>query len=112
MTDDVAGEEGTVEAEPEVVRYELVPKGDRIFVRQDAAADTYRGGRSVILTPEETKDKERPLTGIVLWAGPESDCKDGERIMFTAYSGNKVKWDDEELLVMRGEDVLATLTDA
>ena len=37
------------------------------------------------------------------------DVKTGDRILFGKYSGNEVKIEDEEYVIMREEDVLAIL---
>jgi len=73
-----------------------------------------RGG---IIIPDSAKEK--PQEGKVVAAGNGKvaedgkkiplDVKAGDRILFGKYSGNEVKIEDEEYIIMREEDVLAIL---
>jgi chaperonin GroES len=38
------------------------------------------------------------------------DVKAGDRILFGKYSGNEIKLDDEDYLIMHQEDILGILT--
>lgn len=87
--------------------YGLQAIGDRIIVLQDAAPEKSEGG---ILYTEETK-KERPLEGTVVGLGTDEKfhvCI-GDRIMFSAWTGDELKAgqaESEKLLVMRQLEVL------
>jgi chaperonin GroES len=89
------------------------PLGDKILVRRDEAAS-----KTGIFLPESSKDK--PKTGIVEAVGTGAlntdtgeriplTIKKGDRIIFTSYSGTEVKLNDQELLIMSEEDVLAII---
>jgi chaperonin GroES len=39
------------------------------------------------------------------------DLKAGDKVLFGKYSGTEVKVDDEELLVMKEDDVMAVIED-
>ena len=70
-----------------------------------------------IIIPDSAKEK--PQQGKVIAVGTgridESgkripmDVKKGDLILFGKYSGNEIKVDDKELLIMREEDVLAVI---
>ena len=48
--------------------------------------------------------------GIVLAAGPDAkEIKVGDKVLFGKYSGNDIKIDGEEHLIMREEDILAVI---
>ena len=91
------------------------PLGDKILVRRDEAATKTESG---IFLPESSKDK--PKTGIVEAVGTGAlntdtgeriplAIKKGDRIIFTSYSGTEVKLNDQELLIMSEDDVLAVI---
>ena len=90
----------------------LRPLHDRILVKRVDPDAEVKGG---IIIPDTAKEK--PQEGIVVAVGNgkirdngtrvEMTVKDGDRILFGKYSGNEVKLDGEEYLIMREEDVLA-----
>jgi chaperonin GroES len=91
---------------------ELVPLQDRVIVKRlDAEEKTASG----IVLPGNTAEK--PDQGEVLAIGPgrKNDkgeivamgVKKGDRVLFGKYSGQTVKVDGEELLVMKEDDLFA-----
>ena len=90
------------------------PLHDRILVKRMEEQEVRRGG--IIITDTA---KEKPQEGKVVAAGNGKvseegkkiplDVKAGDRILFGKYSGNEVKIEDEEYIIMREEDVLAIL---
>lgn len=92
----------------------VTPLGDRILVRQDDEPQKTEGG---IYLPETAQ--EAPQWGTVVRVGPgkrldngqvcELSLKAGDKVIFGKYSGTKVKIDQDELLFMREEDVMAVV---
>jgi chaperonin GroES len=90
----------------------LRPLHDRILVKRVDPDAEVKGG---IIIPDTAKEK--PQEGIVVAVGNgkirdngtrvEMTVKEGDRILFGKYSGNEIKLDGEEYLIMREEDVLA-----
>jgi len=90
------------------------PLHDRILVKRLEEQEVRRGG---IIIPDTAKEK--PQEGKVVAVGNGKvtdegkkialDVKTGDRILFGKYSGNEVKIEDEEYVIMREEDVLAIL---
>lgn len=91
------------------------PLGDRIVVRRQEAREKTAGG---ILLPDAAKNK--PQRGKVVAVGPGRLLKDGSRralqvkvddtILFTTWAGDEFREGrDNEILLMREEDVLAVL---
>jgi len=90
------------------------PLGDRIVVRRQQAQEKTAGG---ILLPDTAKNK--PQQGEVLAVGPGKMLKDGtrqglqvkvgDRILFTSWAGEEYKQRQDEILLMREEDVLAVV---
>jgi chaperonin GroES len=94
----------------------LTPLHDRVLVRRVEEAETARGG---IIIPDTAKEK--PQEGIVVAVGKGKrekgeliapEVKEGDRVLFGKYSGNEVRIDDEELVIMREEEILGVLTGA
>jgi len=90
----------------------LRPLHDRVIVKRlDQETKTASG----IVLPEAAAEK--PDQGQVLAVGNgkvledgkvrQLDVKVGDRVLFGKYSGQSVKVDGEELLVMREEDIMA-----
>jgi chaperonin GroES len=90
------------------------PLHDRILVKREEESEEKIGG---IIIPDTAKEK--PQRGKVVAAGNGKilddgkrvalDVKSGDRILFGKYSGNEVKIDGEDYLILREEDVLAIL---
>ena len=95
----------------------FTPLHDRILVRRVEEADTTRGG---IIIPDSAKDKPQEGEVISVGKGRSNDegkvfplaVKEGDRILFGKYSGTEIKIDDEELLILREEEILAKLSGA
>ncbi|HZT72249.1 MAG TPA: co-chaperone GroES [Terriglobales bacterium] len=91
------------------------PLHDRLLVKRIEEAETVRGG---IIIPDTAKEK--PQEGEVVAVGKGKITEDGkvlpldvnvgDRILFGKYSGNEIKLDGEELLILREEEVLGVLT--
>ena len=92
----------------------LRPLHDRVIVKRlDQETKTASG----IVIPDAAAEK--PDQGEVLAIGPGKrddkgglialDVKVGDRVLFGKYSGQAVKVDGDELLVMREEDIMAVV---
>ena len=93
----------------------LRPLHDRVIIKRlDQETKTASG----IVIPESAAEK--PDQGEVIAVGPGKrdsdgkrivpDLKVGERVLFGRYSGQQVKVDGNELLVLREEDIVAVVT--
>ena len=90
----------------------LIPRGDRVVVEREASEQKTSGG---ILLPDSVKDK--PARGVVVSVGEGKldskgsrhplQVKPGDRVVFTSYAGEPFKIGDDELLLMREDDILA-----
>lgn len=94
----------------------LQPLGDRVVVKREESEERTSGG---ILLPDSAKD--RPARGKVVSVGngrllddgtrSAIQVKPGERVIFSSYAGETFKVDDQELLLMREDDILAVYED-
>jgi chaperonin GroES len=82
------------------------PLHDRVIVRRLEEERKTAGG---IVIPDTAKEK--PIQGEVVAAGKGKilDVKVGDKVLFGKYSGTEVKVGNEELLVMREEDIMGVV---
>ena len=92
----------------------LQPLGDRVVVEREESVERTAGG---ILLPDSAKDKPSRGTIISVGEGRLMDdgqrkalqVKPGDRVLFSSYAGEQFKVGDEELLLMREDDILAVI---
>jgi chaperonin GroES len=92
------------------------PLGDRVVVK---AVDREEQTKSGIYLPDTAKEK--PQEAIVVAVGPGKlqdngtrvpiDLNEGDKILFSKYSGTEIKQGTEEYLILRESDILAVITD-
>lgn len=90
------------------------PLGDKVVVKRLEAEETTAGG---IVLPDSAQSK--PQQGRVLSVGDGKQLKDGgraphevqegDRVLFSSYAGTEISIDDEQLLIMSCDDILAIL---
>ena len=89
------------------------PLHDRILVKREDEEDAKHGS---IIIPDTAKEKPQQGKVIAVGLGKREkaervplDVKEGETILFGKYSGQDIKIDGEEYLIMREDEVLAVL---
>ena len=90
------------------------PLHDRILVKRVEADEKSAGG---LIIPDTAKEK--PQEGLVVSVGPGRTLEDGtvrpvavkagDRILFGKYTGDEIKIDGEEHVIVREMDVLAVI---
>src|SRR6266567_1081165 len=93
------------------------PLYDRIVVKRIEEQETTRSG---IIIPDSAQEKPQEAEVVAVGHGKRLedgtlvalDVKVGDRILFGKYSGNDIRVDGEEYLIMREEDVLGILDKA
>jgi chaperonin GroES len=90
------------------------PLQDRVLVRRVAEEEKSKGG---IIIPDTAKEK--PAEGEVIAAGNGKandkgtvrplQVKKGDRVLFGKYSGNDIKIDGVDHLILREEDILGVV---
>ncbi|EJB01813.1 Co-chaperonin GroES [Rhizobium leguminosarum bv. trifolii WSM597] len=91
------------------------PLHDRVVVRRIEAEATTKGG---IIIPDTAKEKpqEGEIVAVGTGARDESgkivplDVKAGDRILFGKWSGTEIKFNGEDLLIMKEADVMGVIT--
>lgn len=87
----------------------IKPLADRVVIEPKATEEKTAGG---IIIPDTTKEK--PLEGVVVAVGNGTkevtmEVKVGDKVLYGKYAGTEVTVDGKEYLIMRQQDVLATL---
>ncbi len=90
------------------------PLHDRVVIKRTEEDSTSSGG---IVIPDSASEK--PSKGEVIAVGNGKildngdirmlDLKVGDKVLFGKYSGTEVKVDEEDLLVMREDDIMAII---
>ncbi len=90
------------------------PLHDRVVVKRLDAEEEVRGG---IIIPDTAKEK--PQQAEVVAVGPGKlkdddsrsamDVNVGDRVLIGKYSGSEIKFDDEDLVILREDEILAVL---
>jgi len=88
---------------------------DRVVVRRVDEIEKTAGG---ILIPDTAREK--PSEGEIIAVGPgvrgddgkihALDVKAGDRVLFGKWSGNEVKLDGEDLIIMKESDIMGIIT--
>ena len=90
------------------------PLQDRVVAKRIEQTEEVRGG---IIIPDTAKEK--PQEAEVVAVGPGKlddkgqripvDVKAGDRVLIGKYSGSEIKIDDEELVILREDEILAII---
>jgi chaperonin GroES len=92
----------------------ITPLHDRVLVKRLEEKESVKGG---IIIPDSAKEKPQEGEVVAVGAGKLNekgdrialDVKVGDRILFGKYSGNDIKIDDEEYMILKEDEILAKL---
>ncbi|GAB4222913.1 MAG: co-chaperone GroES [Acidobacteriota bacterium] len=87
------------------------PLHDRVLVKRIEETETTKGG---IIIPDTAKEKPQEGEVIAVGSGKRDDegkvhkleVKAGDRVLFGKYSGTEVKFDGDEYVVLREDEIL------
>jgi len=87
----------------------IKPLQDRVVVKMVEAEETTKSG--IILSGSA---KEKPEVAEVVEVGPgtsdvKMEVKKGDNVLISKYSGTNVKLEGEEYIIVKMEDILATV---
>ena len=90
------------------------PLHDRVVVRPLDADEKTAGG---IIIPDTAQDKPSEGKIVAVGSGARADdgkivpldVKNGDRILYGKWSGNEVKIDGEDLLIMKESDIMGVI---
>jgi len=89
------------------------PLGDRVLVRRLEQEETLKG----ILLPDSAKKKQEEAKVIAIGTGKkdkngnpiEIPVKVNDIILMEKYSGQEIKIDDEEFVILKADDIIAII---
>jgi chaperonin GroES len=92
----------------------VTPLGDRVLVKRVTSETKSAGG---LIIPDSAKEKPQEAEVIAVGAGRVLEdgkvrpmtLKTGDRVLFGKYTGDEIKLDGEEHVILREEDILAVL---
>ena len=93
---------------------DIRPLHDRVVVKRIEESETMRNG---LYIPDSAKEKPQEGEVVAVGKGKRNDdgkqmpmdVKVGDRILFGKYSGNDIKLDGNEYLIMREDEILGVL---
>lgn len=94
---------------------DIRPLHDRVVVKRIEESETMQGG---LYIPDTAKEKPQQGEVVAVGNGKRTedgkvlacDVKVGDRILFGKYSGNDIKIDGNEYLIMREDEILGVLS--
>lgn len=93
----------------EDISMKLVPLGDRVVLKPLAAEETTKSG---IILPGQNKEKPQQAEVVAVGPGTEEvkmEVKKGDEVIYSKYSGNEVKIDDQDYIIVKQNDILAII---
>lgn len=82
----------------------IKPLGDRVVAVAESAESKTASG---LLLPDNAKEKS--VIAKIVAVGPKATLRVGDRILYKDYSTTNVKVDGTDYIIVREEDVLATV---
>lgn len=89
----------------------LVPLGDRVVLKQLEAEETTKSG---IVLPGQSQEKPQEAEVVSVGPGGVVDgkevtmlVKEKEHVIYSKYAGTTVKYDGDEYVIVRQNDILA-----
>ena len=89
----------------------LIPLGDRVIIKQLEAEETTKSG---IVLPGQAKEKPQQAEVVAVGPGGVVDGKEvtmqvkvGDKVIYSKYAGTEVKLENQELIVIKQNDILA-----
>ena len=83
------------------------PLADRIIVKLEKSETKSAGG---IIIPDTAQEKTQQ--GVVVDVGDDKDVikvSPGQKVLYDKYAGTQIKIDGEEHLILKMQDILATI---
>ncbi|MCA9051616.1 MAG: co-chaperone GroES [Planctomycetaceae bacterium] len=92
----------------------IVPLGDRVVLKRAEAEERTSGG---IVLPDSAKGKPQRGEVVAVGDGHVNDkgervpltVKEGDKVIFSSYAGDEISLGDEEYLLLRESDIMATI---
>lgn len=99
---------------PAPSKVSIKPTADRVVIKPLSREETTKSG---IILPDTAKEK--PQEGVIIAAGPGKtaengsritlEVKEGDHVLFSKYAGTEYKYEGEEYLILRENDILGII---
>jgi chaperonin GroES len=98
--------------QPKAKKHSLKPLGNRVIAQRLEETETKKGG---IILPDTAKKKQEMARVVAVGVGTKCESgkvipppvKEGDLILMDKYSGQEVALDDEEYVIVKGDDIIA-----
>ena len=92
----------------------LKPLGNRVLVKRLEQEETLKGG---IILPDTAKKKQETATVVAIGTGSTTaegkaipiPVQVGDKILMDKYSGQEVKIEEDEFVILRADDIIAII---
>lgn len=87
----------------------LKPIGDRVVIKSEFKEEKTEGG---IILPSKEKEKNVFATVVAVGNGTNEvkmEVKEGDKVIYTRYSGTEVEIDKEKYIILSQSDILAVI---
>jgi len=92
---------------------QVKPLGDRVVIKNLESEETTKSG---IVLPGTAKEKPQMAEVVAVGPGGNVDGKEitmqvqvGQKVIYSKYAGTEVKLDEQELIIVRQNDILAVV---
>lgn len=100
--------------EKQTLQVKFKPLGNRVLVRRLEQEEKLKGG---ILLPDTAKKKQEQAEVIAIGTGKKDKngnlipmpVKIGDIILMEKYSGQEIKLEDEEFVILKADDIIAII---
>ena len=89
----------------------LKPLGDKVVLQHQKAEEKTQSG---IILPDSAKEKPQEAVVIAVGPGKEVDgkmtqmkVKEGDKVIYSKYSGTEIKVEEEEYVIVSQSDIIA-----
>ena len=89
----------------------LIPLGDRVVLQYREAEEKTQSG---IILPDSAREKPQEAIVVAVGSGKTEDgkchemqVKEGDKVIYSQYSGTEVKLDGEEYVIVSQDDIIA-----
>lgn len=104
----------TTQAKENQTKVKFQPLGNRVLVRRLEQEEKLKGG---IILPDSAKKKQELAEVVAVGTGKKDKAdkiipmpvKIGDRILMEKYSGQEIKLDGEDYVILRSDDIIAII---
>ncbi len=91
----------------------LRPLGNRVILKYQEAEEMTQSG---IILPDSAKEKPQEAVVVAVGPGENADgkncvmqIKEGDKVIYSKYSGTEIKLDGEEFIIVSQNDIIAVV---